>query len=179
MSWLNLLFAFWWILIPIALLAVGALGLLVDAEHRKNLAYRRAEVGHVLVTDLRRLPGLDASAGTQLVCGEVVLAANRLLYTIAKFKLFFGGEVKTYHDLLTRARQEALIRVMESTAAMGYDAVGNVRMESADVAGVTTRGKKKQGNGVFIGIIVYGTAYKRNADFPTPPAPPELAGYLG
>ncbi|MEM1012138.1 MAG: heavy metal-binding domain-containing protein [Planctomycetota bacterium] len=178
MSWMSILLGFWWLLLPIALLAVGALGLIIDSEHRKSLKYRRAEVGHVLVTDLRQLPGMDVSAGTQIVSGEVVLAANRLISTLARFKLFFGGEVKTFHETATRARQEAMIRLMEQAASLGYDAVGNVRVEPVDLAGVTTRDRNQQGKGVSVAIIAYGMAYRRTADFPTPAAAPTVMGYL-
>ena len=177
--WFALAIQFAWILIPLGLLAVGGIGYLLDAEHRRDLAYRRAELGHVMVVDLKRPPGMDARYGCRLVTGEVVLSANRLLTFFAKFKLFFGGEVKGYHGLMTRARQEATLRLMAQAASMGYDAIANVRFEAADIAGVTTASAQQRGRqGVYVGILAYGTAYRRLDGTYPPPAPPQLEGYL-
>ncbi len=92
MSWSNLLMTFWWLIIPLGFAAVGALGLLLDADHRKNLAYRRAQFGNVMVTDMKRPPGIDPQFGSRLVTGDVVLAANRLLTTLRGSSSFSGAK---------------------------------------------------------------------------------------
>ncbi len=178
MNVIDLFFRFAWLIVPIALLGVGVLGVFLDREHRKDLAYRRAELGHIMVVNLKTLPGIDTRYATALMTGDVVLSANRLITTIAKFKLFIGGEVKSYHDLLTRARQEAQLRLMENAAAAGYDAIANVRFEAVDMAGVTTRGSTNNKQGIYTGLIAYGTAYRRLPDIYPPPAAPTLVGYV-
>lgn len=148
------------------------LGIWMDREHRKNLEYRRAQVGHVLVSDLRSLPGMDVTRMPTIVCGEIVLSTNRLLTALGRIKQLFGGEVKSFHGLVTRGRQEAVIRLMEQAAHAGYDAVGNVRVEPIDLA-VPINGRQRN-KGLYIGILAYGTAYCRTAGVFPPPAPPDL-----
>ncbi len=78
---------------------------------------------------------------------------------------------------MTRARQEATLRLMEEAASLGYDAIMNVRFEAVDLAGVTTRSSTKNQPGVYIGLIAYGTAYRREQGVYPPPAAPTLLGY--
>jgi uncharacterized protein YbjQ (UPF0145 family) len=176
MNW-GILIATWWIWLPLGLIGIGGLGILLDREHRKNLAYRRGQVGHVFVTNLGFYPSLQEGVATQLLASEVVLSVNRLLFILARIKLFFGGEVRTFHDLMTRARQEAVLRLIEQGAQLGYDAIGNVRIEPVDISGVTTNPNQRNRQGVFVGIIAYGTAYKRTPDAFPFPAPPTLIGH--
>jgi uncharacterized protein YbjQ (UPF0145 family) len=169
----DLLFA----ILPLILLLVGSAGIWIDREHRKELAYRRGQVGHVLVTNVKTLPGLDASRPPRLCHGEVVLSVNRLITLVGRIKLLFGGEVKSFHDVITRARQEAVLRLIERAAEAGYDAVGNVRVEPVDVAGVTVRSGRDGNKPLFVGVIAYGTAYHRQQGIFPPPAPPTLMIY--
>lgn len=174
----GLFLAFWPVFLALLLFGLGGIGIWLDKEHAKNLAYRRAELGHVLVTNSRQFPGFNAAgdARVELVVSEVVLSANRLITAIGRIKLIFGGEVKSFHNLITRARQEALIRLMEQVAAKGFDSIGNLRLEGVDVAGTAAGGKRKQ-KGVYVGLIAYGTAYNRRDGFFPPPAAPTLEAY--
>lgn len=45
----------------------------------------------------------------------------------------FGGELKGYSELLTRAREEALARMEADAEEMGADAVVNVRLETSQI----------------------------------------------
>ena len=165
--------------VPLLLLAIGGIGIWIDSEHEKDLEYRRAQVGHVLITDLRSLPGREESANSPiaLITGEVVLSANRLITLFGKIKQLFGGEVKSFHGVITRARQEATLRLMELAAAQGFDAVGNVRIEAVDIAGVTVNAQRSKKQGLYVGVIAYGTAYRRKPGVFPPPAPPTLEAY--
>ncbi len=176
MDYLIFFFSISW---PLALLAIGGIGIWIDKEHEKEIVYRRAQVGHVLVSDLRTLPGRDDSAGSrfELLCGEVVLSANRLITFFGKIKQLFGGEVKSFHGVITRARQEATLRLMEQAAEKGFDAVGNIRIEAVDIAGVTVNAQKSKKQGLYVGVIAYGTAYRRAPGVFPPPAPPTLESY--
>ena len=112
---------------------IGLIGLWVDSEHRKNLLYRRQQVGHVMVTDLKTFPQRAAgSLPPVMITAEFVLANNALLTLFARFKMFFGGEVKSFHGVVTRLRQEVTVRLMEQAAAAGYNAVGNIRLEGEE-----------------------------------------------
>ena len=165
----------WPLTLSVALLAIGGVGVWLDREHRRNLDYRRGEIGHLLVSDLRSLPGQDpARRDVAMVHGEVVLAANRLITFFGGLKQLFGGEVRSFHDVITRARQEAVLRALESAAESGFDAVGNLRVEPVDVAGVTVNPGRARQRGLFVGVIAYATAYHRAPGLGPPPASPTL-----
>ena len=178
-NYYGLILAFWPVLLALLLLGIGGIGMWLDKEHEKEIVYRRAQVGHVLVSDLRSFPGRDASAGSpfELLSGEVVLSANRLITFFGRIKQLFGGELRSFHGVITRARQEALLRLMEQAAERGFDAVANVRLEAVDVAGVTVNAQKSKKQGLYVGVIAYGTAYRRAANAFPPPAPPTLEAY--
>ena len=92
--------------------------------------------------------------------------------------LTVGGEVRSFHALLTRARQEAVLRVMEQAAQRGFDAVCNLRLEAVDISGESMSGtKNRRGPGVYLGLIAYGMAYKRAPGVYPPAAPPTLLDY--
>ena len=150
----------------------------LDREHRRDLAYRRAQVGHVLVTGLSRYLQDPARPGVEIVHGEAVLAANRLITFLGRLKLLFGGEVRSFHDVITRCRQEATLRLLERAAEAGYDAVANLRLEAVDVAGVTINPQRARQRGLFVGVIAYGTAYRRAPGLYPPPAGPTLEAYV-
>lgn len=179
--------AIFWTFLPIVLLlGIPLLGLAVgywiDRDHRASLDYRRAQVGHVLITDVRDYPGrLTGTADenrTELIVGEVVLACNAFVAAIGRLKMLFGGEVRSFHSLLTRARQEAVLRVMEEAAERGYDAVCNLRLEAVDISGQTmSPGGGKNKPSIYVGLIAYGMAYKRAPGVYPPAAPPTLLDY--
>lgn len=177
----------------IVLLGIPALGLTlgwwIDREHRLSLDYRRRQLGHVLITDLRSYPGMapklsapggagsgGAEVRTELVVAEVVLACNAFLAAIARIKMIFGGEVRALYGVITRARQEAVLRVMEQAAHRGYDAVCNLRLEGVDLSGETVRTGKNHPR-IYVAIIAYGMAYRRAPGIYPPPAAPTLMDY--
>ena len=52
-----------------------------------------------------------------------------------RWRNFFGGEMKAYVKLIERARREALLRVVEQARQMGYNAICNLRLQTADIGG--------------------------------------------
>ena len=156
-----------------------AIGFWIDREHRASLDYRRREVGHVLITDLSNYPGWQlGQAQPELIVGEVVLSCNTFIASLGRIRMIFGGEVRTFHGLLTRARQEAVLRVMEQAAGRGLDAVCNLRLEAVDISGQSMRSRNQRtGAGVYLGLIAYGEAYKRAPGIFPPAAPPTLMDY--
>ncbi len=59
-----------------------------------------------------------------------------------------GGELKEYTELLTEAREEAVIRLQREAEKLGADAVINVRFTTSQVMASAAE------------ILVYGTAVK-------------------
>ena len=176
-NYYGLILAFWPFLLALALLGIGGIGVWLGREHDKELEYRRAQVGHVLVTDLKRYHGMAQGSGFEMLATEVVLSVNRLHSVLGRLKQLFGGEVKSYYLVMTRARQEALIRLMEQAAEKDFNAIANLRMEPVDVAGVTSNPQRSKKKGLYIAILAYGVAYRREEGVYPPPAPPTLQAY--
>jgi uncharacterized protein YbjQ (UPF0145 family) len=59
-----------------------------------------------------------------------------------------GGELKSYSNLLSEARDEAIDRMEADAAAMDADAIVNVRLETSEIAGGGAE------------VIAYGTAVR-------------------
>ena len=83
-----------------------------------------------------------------LVKGSVVYSKNFGKDFMAGMKTLVGGEITGYTEMLVEARQIATKRMVDEAAAMGADAVINVRFGSSAVM---------QGAAE---VIAYGTAVK-------------------
>ena len=101
----------------------------------------------MLLLNIDHVPGRDMEA-IGLVKGTVVQSKNFGKDFMAGMKTLVGGEIKSYTDMLVEARQIATKRMVDEAAAMGADAVINVRFGSSAVM---------QGAAE---VIAYGTAVK-------------------
>ena len=146
-----------WFIFSILLLALGwSAGRIAERRHLRSLARRERDLSRMLCTDLKTFPGrpLDQPGGT-LVMGGAVIASDYMKKFLAGFRFIFGGEIRSYQSLVTRARREAIVRMLTSAYQQGYDAVCNVRFETTDVGGMSgARGA------VMVEIFAYGTAYR-------------------
>lgn len=146
--------------VPVALIILGLVaGQVNEGRHVRELDQREQALKQMLVTDVRTF---SADCGHHkppaLMVAEAVIASDYLKTFLAGLRNIFGGEVGSYISLATRARREALVRMMEQAHAQGYDALCNVRMEPADIGGNTAR------RGVpMVAILASGTAYSRSA----------------
>ena len=75
---------------------------------------------------------------------------------IAGFHSLIGGQINSFDDILTLARQNCLQSLREQASEGGYDEVINVRLETSRISALT--GGKSQNK--FIEIFAYGTAVK-------------------
>ncbi len=147
-------------IISLAVVAVCLLlGLVVggttERRHFANLARREQAAQDFLVTQIKAFPGRAPSQlPPKLFVAEVVIASDYLKSFLASLRNFFGGEVRSYQSLLIRARREALLRIIEQARAEGYNAVCNLRLDTADIGGnVNTKGA------TMAAIIASATAY--------------------
>ena len=138
------------------LLLIGWIaGRSAERKHFQSLDERERGLAHIVVTDLKSFPGgADPTAGGELVMGEVVIATDYLKSFLASLRKILGGELKSYDSLLNRARREALVRVKETARSRGYNAVANLRLQTADIGGMT--GAK---GAVMVEMFAWGTAY--------------------
>ena len=90
-----------------------------------------------------------------MIVKEVIIASDYLKTFLASLKNIFGGEVHSFETLLERARREALMRIVEEARANGYNAICNLRMETAEIGG------NMQGKGIAMAsILASATAYR-------------------
>lgn len=146
-------------LVPfIVLLLLGwIVGTITEKRHYRRLRRREALIADAMIlTEIKTFPGgAPGAKNPALVVGEAVIATDYLKSFLAAIRKILGGEVRSYLSLLQRARREALARMMESARDHGYDAVCNVRLETATIGGMTKKGV------AMVGIIASGTAYHR------------------
>lgn len=137
------------IVLPMVVLMVGALsGWVAERRHLSLLAQREQLPGPIL-TDLGALPPGLVADEARLVSGEVVLGADRGKEFVSMLRNLVGGEVVSLQKLLTRARREARLRMLDEARAVGADVVLNVRFEMCEVGGKATD------------VICYGTAVRQ------------------
>ena len=101
----------------------------------------------MLLLNIDYVPGKEEEP-LGLVKGTVVQSKNVGKDFMAGMKTLVGGEITGYTEMLNEARQIATKRMVDEAAAMGADAVINVRFGSSAVM---------QGAAE---VIAYGTAVK-------------------
>ncbi|MDD6605277.1 MAG: YbjQ family protein [Oscillospiraceae bacterium] len=101
----------------------------------------------MLLLNIDYVPGKEVEP-LGLVKGTVVQSKNVGKDFMAGMKTLVGGEITGYTEMLVEARQIATKRMVDEAAAMGADAVINVRFGSSAVM---------QGAAE---VIAYGTAVK-------------------
>jgi len=118
----------------VGLLVLGfAVGGYRERAHLASLDRREAEMADIVVVNLASVPaGFYATAGT-MVAGNVVVGSDYFKGFLAKFRAFFGGEVRSYAILVERARREARLRMLSEARSHGHNLVINVRFEWSDV----------------------------------------------
>lgn len=94
------------------------------------------------------LPNRDIVETLGIARGNTVEARNVGRDITQSLRNLAGGELKAYSELLSKARDEALDRMVNNAETMGADAVVNVRIETSKV---TDGGSE---------IIAYGTAVR-------------------
>lgn len=129
-------------LLPLALLLIlgFCIGRMAERAHFGSIRRREREMADMFVTNLKRFPGgADPTVRGALVMGEVVIATDYFKSFLAGIRRIIGGELKTYQTLTERAKRESILRLMEEARSMGYNAVCNIRVDTADIGGMTGR----------------------------------------
>jgi uncharacterized protein YbjQ (UPF0145 family) len=104
--------------------------------------------GKVLLLNSDALPGREITDILGLVQGHTVYAIWLGKDLSAIVRLILGGELTEYTDMMGNARSTATKRMTAKAAAMGADAVINVRYMTTSVIGSAAE------------LLVYGTAVK-------------------
>ncbi len=105
-------------------------------------------MGEVIVSSTNDVPGKKVDKILGVVKGNTVRARNIGRDIGAGFKSLIGGEVKTYTQMTTNARDEAFNRMINQAVDLGADAVVGFRfMTSMIMKGASE-------------MLAYGTAVK-------------------
>jgi uncharacterized protein YbjQ (UPF0145 family) len=102
----------------------------------------------IIVTTGEEIPGRKIVSILGVVQGNTVRAKNIGRDIAAGFKNIVGGEIKSYTDLLTQAREEAYNRMVNQAIDAGADAIIGMRFSTSAVM---------QGAAE---IVAFGTAVK-------------------
>jgi len=105
-------------------------------------------MNEMIVATTNEIPGAEVIQVLGVVKGNTVRARNIGRDIGAGFKNIVGGEIKTYTDMTTNARDEAFNRMVNQAIDLGADAVIGVRfMTSMIMQGASE-------------MLAYGTAVK-------------------
>jgi uncharacterized protein YbjQ (UPF0145 family) len=87
----------------------------------------------MLITTTDFIAGKKVMETLGIVRGSVIKARWFGRDIAAQIKTLIGGEIKSYTDLLTSARDEAVSRMKKDAKKLKADAIINVRFATSDV----------------------------------------------
>lgn len=145
------------VVITLFLLGLGFfVGGHTERRHFANLEEREAAVAGFVSTQSKHFLGIpEPGHAPTMIVKEVIIASDYLKTFLAKLKNIFGGEVHSFQTLLERARREALLRIVEEAHANGYNAICNLRMDTAEIGG----NMRKKGT-AMAAVMASATAYR-------------------
>lgn len=104
-------------------------------------------MGKVVLVNTDYIPGREFEL-LGLVKGNTIQSKNSGRDFTQGLRQIVGGELKAYTDMMSKARDEALERMVQEAETLGADAVVNVRFASAAVMAGAAE------------ILAYGTAVR-------------------
>ncbi len=122
-----------------------------ERRHFRALQNREAAMVNLVTTQSKHFldPKTDSEPPCLLV-SEVVIASDYLKTFLAGLRNIFGGEVRSFETMIERGRREAVLRIQEQARQMGFNAVCNVRLNTA------TLGNRRA---AMAAVICTATAY--------------------
>lgn len=102
----------------------------------------------MILVNTNEMPGKEIIETMGLVKGSTIQSKNIGTDIMAGLKTLVGGEIKGYTDMLEKARQVAMDRMIKEAEAKGADAIVNIRFETSAIMEGAAE------------ILVYGTAVK-------------------
>lgn len=90
--------------------------------------------GQFTISNTETIPGRQITEFYGVVTGSTVRAKHIGKDILAGLKNIVGGELKSYTELLSEARQEALGRMIAEAQSMGANAVVNVRFSTSSIS---------------------------------------------
>jgi len=100
----------------------------------------------MIVVNTETVPGREITTLKGIAFGNTIRAKDVGRDIGAALKSLVGGELQSYTNLLAEARQEAIDRMVGNAEQLGANAIVNLRLTTATVAGGAAE------------ICAYGTA---------------------
>lgn len=145
----------WWVSGAVYLLLGGIVVVLVTVaveQRRRGPAtvepHPGAPPAGILMENTDRVPGREVTQALGLVKGHTIYAIWLGKDISALVRLILGGELTEYTEMMGKAREVALERMLEEAAGLGADAVLNIRFMTTSVIGSAAE------------LLAYGTAVK-------------------
>ena len=137
--------------IPFGLLLLGyQAGKRAENKHYKSIRAREQQFLQQPAITAKQWDTDNAIASSVLVAGSVVVSIDYFKRFMSKFRLIFGGEIKSYSSLIDRGRREALLRMKEQCPTANIYV--NCRLETSTIS----NGKGKAMG--TIEVMAYATA---------------------
>ncbi|ANQ54057.1 hypothetical protein BG95_06470 [Thermosipho sp. 1063] len=102
----------------------------------------------MLISTTEKVPGYKITKILGVVMGNIVHSKHLGKDIAAAFKTLAGGEIKSYTEMMTEARNKAIERMIDEAEKLGADAIVSIRFSSAAVMSGAAE------------ILAYGTAVK-------------------
>ena len=102
----------------------------------------------MITTTTENVPGKEVKEILGVVRGNTIRARHVGRDIMAGLKTIVGGEIKSYTQMISKARDEAINRMTAEAEKLGADAILMVRMTTSSVMPQAAE------------ILVYGTAVK-------------------
>jgi uncharacterized protein YbjQ (UPF0145 family) len=141
----------------VLLVGTYLIGSRAERKHFQEILSREARNRKLPVTTFESLPDGWKADRVGLVAGSVVISVDYFKRFVAGLRGLVGGRITSYEPLLDRARREAMLRMIESARAAGFDAIVNVRIETSRIANARSDGKGIAG----VEMLAYGTGVRR------------------
>ena len=88
----------------------------------------------MIINNLETIPGHQIKTHLGLVQGSTVRAKHVGKDFFAGIKNIFGGELRSYTELLNESREQSLERMEAQALGLGANAIVNVRFSTSSIA---------------------------------------------
>lgn len=133
----------------------------IESAHFRVLEEEEKRYSHFLVSDVPYVTSqVDPAVTPRWVAGEVVISSSRIKDFFARWRNFFGGEIKSYQTLQERALRESRLRLLREAEAIGCDAICNTRFDATQLSIAAISNARGR---IMVCMQASATAYKRKA----------------
>ncbi len=127
----------------------------LEKQHYRSIRIRERETISVPMMNFGAKQKMPQALESQLFVGSVVIASDYFKSFSAGLRNLVGGRVIVYESLIDRGRREAVLRMKEDAIAWGATQIVNVRFETSNIGGESSKNKT-----AMVEVMAYGTAIR-------------------